>query len=176
MGVVHIFGSSGCNAASPPIEEVGPAPVFEAAFDGEQGVGARLRPAGIRMAELRVPCLACHDARRPPFAGLRKPPRDRPMLNPDAPDCNPPKRRQSDRKRKRKTDSTQKYKPHPPPSMDRGSTRGNAKDRMRAAAANHLIASRNCSISSSEVAQLQTSLADRSSAPSPSSDWLNGQR
>ena len=113
MGVVHIFGSSGCNAASPPIEEVGPAPVFEAVFDGEQGVGARLRPAGIRMAELRVPCLACHDARRPPFAGLRKPPRDRPMLNPDAPDCNPPKRRQSDRKRKRKTDSTQKYKPHP---------------------------------------------------------------
>ena len=44
-GVAHIFGSSGCNAASPPIEEVGPAPVFEAAFDGEQGVGARLRPA-----------------------------------------------------------------------------------------------------------------------------------
>ena len=41
MGVVHIFGSSGCNAASPPIEEVGPAPVFEAAFDGERGVGAR---------------------------------------------------------------------------------------------------------------------------------------
>ena len=40
-GVVHFFGSSGCNAASPPIEEVGPAPVFEAAFDGEQGVGAR---------------------------------------------------------------------------------------------------------------------------------------
>ena len=40
-GVVHIFGSSGCNAASPPIEEVGPAPVFEAAFDGEQGVGTR---------------------------------------------------------------------------------------------------------------------------------------
>ena len=36
------------------------------------------------------------------------------MLNPDAPDCNPPKRRQSDRRRKRKTDFTQKYKPHPP--------------------------------------------------------------
>ena len=74
----------------------------------------------LRMAELRVPCLACHDslfrsrpdARRPPFAGLRKPRRDRPMLNPDAPDCNPPKRRQSDRRRKRKTDFTQKYKPH----------------------------------------------------------------
>ena len=44
-GVVHIFGSSGCNAASPPIGEVGLAPVFEAAFDGEQSVGARLRPA-----------------------------------------------------------------------------------------------------------------------------------
>ena len=47
-GVVHIFGSSGCNAASPPIEEVGPTPVFEAAFDGEQGLGARLRPAASR--------------------------------------------------------------------------------------------------------------------------------
>ena len=44
-GAVHIFGSSGCNAASPPIGEVGLAPVFEAAFDGEQSVGARLRPA-----------------------------------------------------------------------------------------------------------------------------------
>ena len=38
---IHIFGSNGYNAASFPIEEVGPAPVFEAAFDGEQGVGAR---------------------------------------------------------------------------------------------------------------------------------------
>ena len=79
------------------------------------------------MAELRVTCFACHDirgchgrlccsrldARRPPFAGLRKPPRDRPKLNPDAPDRNLPKRRQSDRKRKRKADITQKYKPHP---------------------------------------------------------------
>ena len=44
-GVVHIFGSSGCNAAGSPFEEVGPAPVFEAAFDGEQGIGARLRLA-----------------------------------------------------------------------------------------------------------------------------------
>ena len=52
----------------------------------------------LRMAELRFPCLACPNAlfrsrpedRRPPFAGLRKPPRDRPMLNLDAPDCNPP--------------------------------------------------------------------------------------
>ena len=75
----------------------------------------------VRMAELRVPCLAYHDAlsrtrpdaRHPPFAGLRKLPRDRPMLNLDAPDCNPPKRRQSDRGQKQKTDFTQKYKPHP---------------------------------------------------------------
>ena len=80
---------------------------------------------GIRMAELRVLCLACHDApccsrpdaRRAPFAGLRKPPLDRPMPNLDAPDCNPPKRRQSDRSRKRKTDFTQKYKPHPGSAM-----------------------------------------------------------
>ena len=154
--MTYIFGSSGCNLASSPIEEVGRAPVFEAAFDGEQGVGSGLRPVAsgplesaagdllagtfqrkvlrcllvrqswqlrhrLWVAELRVLCLACHDslfrscpnARRPPFAGLRKPPRDRPMLNPDAPDCNPPKRRQSDRRRKRKTDFTQKYKPHP---------------------------------------------------------------
>ena len=43
--MVHIFGSSGCNAAGSQFEEVGPEPVFEAAFDGEQGIGARLRPA-----------------------------------------------------------------------------------------------------------------------------------
>ena len=43
--MVHTFVSSGCNAASPPFEEVSPVPVFEAAFDGEQGVGTRLRPA-----------------------------------------------------------------------------------------------------------------------------------
>ena len=30
------------------------------------------------------------DARRPPFAGLRKPTQDRPTLNHDAPDCKPP--------------------------------------------------------------------------------------
>ena len=42
--MVYIFGSSGCNLASSPVEEVGPAPVFEAAFDGEQGVGSSLRP------------------------------------------------------------------------------------------------------------------------------------
>ena len=42
----------------------------------------------VRMAELRVLCLACHDvlrcsrpdARRPPFAGLRQPRRDRSIL------------------------------------------------------------------------------------------------
>ena len=39
-----IFWLCGCGAASPPIEEVGPAPVFEAAFDGEHGVGSRFRP------------------------------------------------------------------------------------------------------------------------------------
>ena len=31
--------------ANSPFEEVGPTNVFEAAFDGEQGVGARLLPA-----------------------------------------------------------------------------------------------------------------------------------
>ena len=51
MGAVHIFWSIGCNAASLPFEEVGPARVFEAAFDGEQGVGARFRPAASRPFE-----------------------------------------------------------------------------------------------------------------------------
>ena len=52
----------------------------------------------LRMADLHVLCLVCHDALfrsrpdalRPPFAGLRKPPWDRPMLSPDTPNCNPP--------------------------------------------------------------------------------------
>ena len=35
----------------PPIEEVGPAPVFKAASDGEHGVGARLRPTAHRQFE-----------------------------------------------------------------------------------------------------------------------------
>ena len=43
-GVVHFLWLGGCEAASPPIEEVGPAPVFEAASGGEHGVGARFRP------------------------------------------------------------------------------------------------------------------------------------
>ena len=37
-GTSHFLWSSGCDAASSPVEEVGPAPVFEAAFDGEQDV------------------------------------------------------------------------------------------------------------------------------------------
>ena len=64
-GVVHIFGSSGCGAASPLIEEVGPAPVFEAAFDGEQGVGSGLRPVAPRPLEAAADDLlagAFHDA------------------------------------------------------------------------------------------------------------------
>ena len=61
LGCVHTFGSGGCNAVNTPFEEVGPAPVFEAAFDGEEGVGARLRQR-IQMAELRVLCPARHDA------------------------------------------------------------------------------------------------------------------
>ena len=44
LGHVSRFWSGGCGAASPPIEEVGQTVVLEAAFDGEQGVGARLRP------------------------------------------------------------------------------------------------------------------------------------
>ena len=44
-----IFWLCGCGAASPPIKEVGPAHVFEAAFDGEHGVGARFRPTASRL-------------------------------------------------------------------------------------------------------------------------------
>ena len=35
----------------PPIDDFGPAAVFEAAFDGEQGVGVRFRPASSRLFE-----------------------------------------------------------------------------------------------------------------------------
>ena len=45
LGAFHVFWSGGCDATGPPIEVVGPAIVFDAAFDCEQGVGARFRPA-----------------------------------------------------------------------------------------------------------------------------------
>ena len=45
LGASYDSWSSGCDAASPPIEEVGPAVVPEAAFDGEQDVGSGLQPA-----------------------------------------------------------------------------------------------------------------------------------
>ena len=50
-GVIYIFGSSGCTAVSSPFEEVGPAPVFKAAFDGEQGVGSCFRPVASGLLE-----------------------------------------------------------------------------------------------------------------------------
>ena len=43
------FWSSGRDAVSLPFGEVGPAHVFEAASGGEQGVGARFRPAAARL-------------------------------------------------------------------------------------------------------------------------------
>ncbi len=51
MGAVHFLWLGGCGAASPPIEEVGPTHVFEAASDGGHGVGARFRPAASRLFE-----------------------------------------------------------------------------------------------------------------------------
>ena len=42
MAAFHFLWSGGCGAASPPIEGVGPAVVFDAAFGCEQGVGVRL--------------------------------------------------------------------------------------------------------------------------------------
>ena len=50
-GACQFFGSGGCGAAGPPIEEVGPAVVVDAAFGGGQGVGARLRSAAARPLE-----------------------------------------------------------------------------------------------------------------------------
>ena len=45
MGTSHDSRLSGSGAASPPIEEFRPAVVFEAAFEGVQGVGSCLRPS-----------------------------------------------------------------------------------------------------------------------------------
>ena len=50
-GCVSFYWSEGCGAAGPPIEEVGPSVVFDAAFGGEQGVGADFRPAAPRQLE-----------------------------------------------------------------------------------------------------------------------------
>ena len=65
LGHVSRFWSGGCGAASPPIEEVGPAVVLEAAFDGEQGVGSGLRPVASGSFESAADDLltaAFHDA------------------------------------------------------------------------------------------------------------------
>ena len=51
LGCIPIFWSGSCGAAIPPIDDFGPAVVFEAAFDGEQGVGARFRLAASRLFE-----------------------------------------------------------------------------------------------------------------------------
>ena len=51
LGASHFLWLCGCGATSPSFEEVGPADVFEAASYGEQGVGARFRPAASRRFE-----------------------------------------------------------------------------------------------------------------------------
>ena len=43
-GAFQFFWPCGCGAANPPIDDFGPAVVFDAAFDGEQGVRFGLRP------------------------------------------------------------------------------------------------------------------------------------
>ena len=50
-GASHFLWLCGCGATSSSFEEVGPADVFEAASYGEQGVGARFRPAASRRFE-----------------------------------------------------------------------------------------------------------------------------
>ena len=51
MGASHFLWLCGCGVTSPSFEEVRPADVFEAASDGEQGVGARFRLAASRRFE-----------------------------------------------------------------------------------------------------------------------------
>ena len=217
--MVHFPWSCGCDANSPPFEEVGPARVFEAASDGEQSVGSRFRPVAPRAFEpvpddalagafheagsdrqaalpvevvahsvpvgLEVadagrdvfgpvaawlqggdvpvdppgvqllpdpahPCLPLAlvrrrrlhgvgrifegvaqvedegrspsgqdlladvpDARRPPCAGLRKPPPGHGHAEPRRPRLQPSETPKSDRARKHKTDFTKKYEPYP---------------------------------------------------------------
>ena len=60
LGASHIFGHAATRGI-PPIDDFGPAVVFEAAFDGEQGVGGRFRPASSRLFE-PVPDDALADA------------------------------------------------------------------------------------------------------------------
>ena len=75
----------------------------------------------IRMEKLRVPSLDRHaglfrsspDARRPPCAGLRKPPPGHVHAEPRRPRLLPSETPKSDRARKHKTDFTKKYGPHP---------------------------------------------------------------
>ena len=44
MGALHFLWLCGWCAGRPPFEQVGPAHVFEAASDGEHGVGSRFQP------------------------------------------------------------------------------------------------------------------------------------
>ena len=46
-----IFFGHAAARGIPPIDDFGPAAVFEAASGGEQGVGARFRPAASRLLE-----------------------------------------------------------------------------------------------------------------------------
>ena len=65
LGASHFLWLRGCGATSFPLEEVGPAHVFEAASYGEQGVGADFRPMASRLFESVADDLlagAFHDA------------------------------------------------------------------------------------------------------------------
>ncbi len=48
VGRIRYFWLGGCGAEIPPIHDFGSAVVFEAATDGEQGVGIGLQPAASR--------------------------------------------------------------------------------------------------------------------------------
>ena len=50
-GASHIFWLGGCGAEIPPIDDFGSAVVFEAAFDGKQGIGIGFQPAASRLTK-----------------------------------------------------------------------------------------------------------------------------
>ena len=50
-GASHIFWLGGYGAEIPPIDDFGSSAAFEAAFDGEQGVGIGLQPTTSRLTK-----------------------------------------------------------------------------------------------------------------------------
>lgn len=58
-----MFWLDGCGAPGPPIEETGPAIVFDATFDSEQCGGSRFRPAAPLLSQPQNGMLPNDDVR-----------------------------------------------------------------------------------------------------------------